>query len=328
MKGRNVLTDNRGFALILTVLMVSLMVVLTLHFSRSVRSALFASANLKDGVRTGYMARSGFNCGLALLSEDAAFSESDSLLEPWADSKRLSAYSDTLFENGRFELEIVDLTGKIQINKLVDSDGSFDEAQKGVLERFLSLDRFGLDADARRNLIDAIKDWIDPDHEPTRFGAENGYYQSLDPPYGCKNGPMEALGELLAIKGMSPELFYGTPEDPGISNYLTVRGEGQINVNTADPLILKALAEEMDASLVEEMIQYRRDEDNDLHDPEWYKKVPGMGHVAIEPSLITSTSRYFEIRSTGISGSLKKRVWGTVRREDPKRIDILGWKIE
>lgn len=323
-----VLTDNRGFALILTVLMVSLMVVLTLHFSRSVRSALYASANLKDGVRTGYMARSGFNCAVALLSEDAAFSDCDSLLEPWADSKRLSAFSTTLFEDGYFELEIVDLAGKVQINKLVDNKGNFNEEQKAMVERFLSADQFGLNDEAIGNLIDAIKDWIDPDDEPTRFGAENAYYQGLTHPYSCKNGPLESLGELLAIKGMSQELFYGTDKTPGIYPYLTVHGEGRININTANPLILNALAEEIDAAMVEEMIHYRMDQENELSDPGWYQKVPGMAHILIPSSLITSTSRYFEIRSTGISGTLKKEVWGTIRRGDKKQVDILSRKIE
>ncbi|MDZ7698598.1 MAG: type II secretion system protein GspK [Deltaproteobacteria bacterium] len=328
MNSRTRLRDNDGFALILTILIVSLILVLTLQFSRSVRCALYSSVNLKDGIRVGYMARSGFNCALALLSEDAANNALDSLLEPWANAMRLSDYSTRMFDNGRFELDIVDLSGKIQINRLIEKDGTFNDGQRAVLLRFLSSAPFALDADTAENLVDAIKDWIDPDSEPTRFGAETSTYQGLDPPRICKNGPLEAMGELLWVKGMTRKLLYGTGELPGISDYLTVHGEGPINVNTADPLILKSLSEAMDASLVEAMDEYRKNESNDLKDENWYKNVSGMAHITIDPALITTKSHHFKIRSTGVSGTLKKVVLGIVKREDKKSVKTLVWRIE
>jgi general secretion pathway protein K len=320
------LKNSDGFALILTLLIVSLILVLTLQFSKSVRCALYSSANLKDGVRVGYMARSGFNCALALISEDAASTEYDSLLELWANAKKLSPYSTGMFDNGRFELEISDLSGRIQLNKLVDNNGEFNPEQKALLGRFLSLEPFGLDDNSVENLLDAVKDWIDPDDAVTRFGAESGYYQSLDPPYVCKNGPMTSIGELLLVKGVTRELFYGTRERPGISSYLTVHGEGKININTAPLLVLESLSDDMDASEAEEMGEYRKDEDNDLEDPGWYRNVPGMGRIPIASSLMTTKSDYFEIRSTGISGTLKKEILGIVKR-DKTSVTILSWKI-
>lgn len=326
MNARSLLKNTDGFALILTLLIVSLILALTLQFSKSVRCALYSSANLKDGVRVGYIARSGFNCALALISEDAASTEYDSLLELWANAKRLSTYSTGMFDNGRFELEIADLSGRIQLNKLVDNNGKFNQEQKALLRRFLSLEPFGLDDNSAENLLDAIKDWIDPDDDPTRFGAESSYYQGLDPAYLCKNGPMESIGELLLVKGVTHDLFYGTRGRPGISSYLAVHGEGQININTAPLLVLESLSDDMDASEAEEMDAYRRDEENDLRNPGWYKDVPGMGHITIVPSLMTTKSDYFEIRSTGISGTLKKEVLGIVKR-DKTSLNILSRKI-
>lgn len=323
-----ILKDNRGFALILTILIVSMVVVLTLQFNNSMWSDLYSSANLRDGIRLRFIARSGVNCALAVLSEDSSSNDSDSLQEAWANSKELSLNSVTMFESGHFQVEISDLSGKIQVNRLINEDGKYNEAQKMLLMRLLSSEQFQLDSEKVENLIDAIKDWIDPDDDVTRFGAETGYYQSLESPYSCKNGPIESLGQMLLIKGVTKELFYGNEHLPGISNYLTVYGDGKININTADPLVLRSLSDDIDTEMVSDMIEYRLDKGNDLKDHGWYRKVPGMADITIEPGLIKTSSPYFEIESAGISGAMNKRVGAIIKREGKKPIQVLTWKVE
>ncbi|MBU1903884.1 MAG: type II secretion system minor pseudopilin GspK [Proteobacteria bacterium] len=325
---QSVLKDNSGFALILTILILSLLMVLTFQFNSSMWSGLYSSANLRDGIRLGFIARSGLNCAFAVLSEDAFESDYDSLQEPWAHSKELSLNSVAMFENSRFQVEISDLSGRIQINRLIGENGKYDEAQKKLLTKFLSSQQFRLSSEEVENLIDAIKDWVDPDDDVTRFGAENGYYQSLENPYSCKNGPVESLGEMLLIKGMTEERFFGGEHGPGISNYLTIYGDGKININTADPLILSALSDDIDTEMVRDMAAYRLDERNDLKDPGWHRKVAGMGHVTIEPALIKTSSTYFEIESAGIEGTMNKKVAAVIKREEGKPIQILAWKVE
>jgi general secretion pathway protein K len=321
--------DNRGFALILTILVVSLLVVLTLQFKTGMWAGLYASANLRDGIKLGSVARSGVNLALAVLSEDGASSISDSLKETWAQSKELSVNSVDLFEEGRLQVEISDLSGRIPINRLINENGATNEALRMLLTRFLSLESFGLELEAVENLIDAIKDWIDPDDEVTRFGAENGYYQSLDPPYACGNGPMDSLSQLRLVKGMTDALFFGSDDSgSGISNHLTVYGDGRININTADPLVLRALSDDIDADMVQDMMDYRLDEKNDLADPAWYRKIPGMGHLTIDPDLIKISSDYFEVQSAGMAGNMSRQVTAVVKRKDGSSVQIVAWKAE
>jgi general secretion pathway protein K len=325
------LSDSGGFALILTILIVSILVVVTLRFNRTMWTGLYASANLRDGIRLGCMTRSGVNCALAVLSEDAASSSSDSLLEPWALSKELSLSSARLFEQGRFQVEITDLCGRVAINCLINADGGYNETQKAFLARFLGLDRFGLEPDAVEDLMDAIKDWIDPDDETTRFGAESGYYQSLEDPYACPNGPVDSLGQLRLVKGMTDALFFGGPDTQGgIGDYLSVWGDGKININTADPVVLLALSDDMDMEMVQEMMDYRLDEANDLTDPDWYRNIPGMGHVIIDPDLIKTSSDYFEVCAEGmIEGEeIRRRITAVVRRKEGSSVQIVSWKAE
>jgi len=318
--------DNKGIALILTILIVSLVVSLTLQFNRSMRSNLYAAANLSDGIKLGCIARSGFQGALAVLYADGSLSSVDSLRDDWAYVKAYSEVSVSLFEDGYFLIDITDLSGRIQINHLVNEQGDYNDAQRNILLRLLGLPQFELDADEAENLVDAIKDWIDEDNEVTRFGAEDAYYLTLEDPYPCKNGPLESPEELLLVRGMTRDLFYGTEEAPGISRYVSAYGEGKININTADHLVLRALSDRIDEELAEEMVAYRMDEDNDIANINWYKEVPGMGDIALSADVITTSSTHFEIVSEGIKDTLRKGIKGIVERKDQK-LEILSWKV-
>ena len=92
-----------------------------------------------------------------------------------------------VYEDVRFSLQITDHSGKIPINQLVDQDGNYNTVLKDLLTRFLTLEEFGLDPEEVRDILEAIKDWIDPDDEAEDFGAENAYYQSLERPYSLTN---------------------------------------------------------------------------------------------------------------------------------------------
>jgi len=325
---KKLLRDNSGMALILTVSIISLIVALTLQFNTSMRSNLHAAANLSDGIKLGCIARSGFNGALAVLYEDASSGDVDTLREPWAHARIISENSASLFDEGRFLLEIADLSGRIQINQLVHQNGNYNDTQKSLLMRFLGFPEFDLDPEEVENIADAIKDWIDSDDETTEFGAEDSYYRALERPYPCKNAPFEFLEELLLVRGITEELFYGTEEKPGISLYLSTYGDdGKININTAGPLVLRALSDQIDQERAEDMVAYREDEDNDLSDPGWYRNVPGMSEVSIDSSLLTISSTYFEIASEGLKGTMSKRIKGVVERKEEK-LQVLSWKVE
>jgi len=327
--------NSGGFAILLTLLIFTLLVTVTFQFNTSMTSELYAAANLRDNVRLGSIANSGFHYALAILFEDAnAENEFDSLHEDWANSSALSANSSQMFEDGRFEVRIIDHSGRIQINQLIkapdemEGEYTYNMIQKDLLTRFLRSEEFDLDEETVDDLVDALKDWMDPDQEVTGFGAENSYYQTLDKPYACKNGPVDSLEELLLVRGISRELFYGTDERPGISAYLTTQGnDGKININTAHPLVLMALSEHLDQEMVEEMIAYREDEDNDLSSISWYKGVRGMSSEVSIDDLVSTSSHVFEIRSTGIMETMSKGVEGLVERKEGA-IRIVSWKSE
>jgi general secretion pathway protein K len=324
---KQLIENERGFALILTILVISLIVTLTLQFNKTMRSDLHAAVNLKDGVRLTSIARSGFAFSLAVLLKDAAENDFDTLSEAWADSRSLSSGFTSLFDDGNLDVRIIDHSGRININQLIDQNGNFNPGQENILTRFLDSEEFGLDPEDVGNIIDAIKDWMDPDDEVTRFGAENSYYAAREKPYSCKNGKLDFLEELLLVRGITRELFYGTKDNPGISAYLTTHGDGKVNINTAHPLVLSRLSDQIDQGMVENMVEYRADEKNDLKDVTWYKKVPGMSDIAVDSNLVTTASTNFEIIAEGVKDSMRKTVKAMVERKDGK-YSILSWKTE
>jgi len=122
----------------------------------------------------------------------------------------------------------------------------------------------------------SILDWIDQDDIPNPDGAENNYYSSLESAYNCKNGPIDSMEELLLIKGISPQIYYGFDLDGKITNLtetgaetakftngdsqngpvvlydlLTIYGNGRININTASRHVLDAIPLLSDAAVSE-----------------------------------------------------------------------------
>jgi general secretion pathway protein K len=322
-----ILMNNRGVALVLVILMISIIIAITLQLNISSRSEIYEAANFGDGIRATCTAKSGFYMGEALLTEDT--NTFDSLNEDWAKPELISAGSEALFDSGHFRLNIEDESGKIPINSLVKDNGNeYNAGIRDLLKRFLSLPEFDLDEQQISDIVDAVKDWIDKDDEVTGFGAENIYYRGLGEPYACKNAPLDCIEELLIIKGIAEDLYYGTGETPGIAKYLTLYGKGKININTAPNLILKALSDEITDEMVSNMDEYRRDEENDLSKSTWYEDIPGMKSISIKPE-ITIKSNTFRITSTGYLNSISRRVSGVIERHsDDRAVRILSWKVD
>ncbi len=316
--------NERGVALILVLLMVSVIVVLTLQLNVSSRSQVHEAANLGDGIRVLYIAKSGVFAGMGLLSEDGG--DADTLNEAWARTEDLREQSKDYFDGGHLELKIEDESGKININKLVQGNG-FNPAVKGVLSRLLSQPQFKLQGQEVEDILNAIKDWIDADSEVTSTGAENAYYQGLGKSYTVRNGPMESIDEMLLVRGITRELFQGTPERPGLARFLTVHGEGSININTASKEVLRALAPTISEDAANRMDDYRRNPANNLTDPSWYRRVAGLNNTAIDSMTVVTKSDFFQIAAIGHLGTMKRTIRGIVKRDSEKKLSVVAWRL-
>ena len=288
------------------------------------RDHVASSGNVGHGLKALYAAKSGISHGLVVLEADDK--EFDSLKDDWTDAEKLAALSvmyKDLLGGSAFNLKIDDLSGRIPINLLVEND-----MVKEAFTRLLNHEQFDLDGDTINTILDATMDWIDEDSGDELYrlnGAENDYYQSLDNPYLCKNGPLDNPDELLFVKGMTPELFFGNEEKPGIGKHIGMHSseEPKINMNTADPMVLGALSNDYDGDT---LAGFREDAtDAELESGEWYKDKINKNLA----NLVSTTSEFFQIVSEGQFGDTKKKIVAVVKRSrDKEDIQTLSWRIE
>lgn len=341
--------NQKGMALLLVISLVSVLAMVTLQFSRTMRQDYIVSAGLKNSVKLGEMARSGIVIGEQMLLLDLEENEFDSQYDSWA--QLVDEDFTSLFNEGNVKINVSDESGKFQINAMVISKKEekkpknkkekVKQAQRerdvrNVLWRLLRAEPFLVEDGVAREIIDSLIDWIDSgdgDGEE-EYGAEESYYQSLSPPYSCKNGPVESIRELLQVKGITSELLYGTEEKPPLAPLLTVLGDdGKININSADILLLQALGNDIGKSVAENMVEFREDEENKdlLVNAHWYKQVPSFpGDIADtikQKDITTVKSTYFSIEATAELSTSKKTITATVQREDKDTI-ILRWDSE
>ena len=351
------LKNSRGIALLVTLSIVSVLIAASLEMNKKMRTAVFSAATTRDRITLLHMASSGVNIAAAMLVKDKKDSNTDSLQEDWANSEKISEIlADIPFEDGSITLTINDELGKIQLNSLVQfpEGQSFNESQRVMWERFLSLlisKNEAFEDIEPITIVDSIKDWLDSGDDDAITGlngAESDYYQDLDKPYPCKNGPFTDIGELVLVRGITPELFRGAGGEQGLSNYVTVFGmtkssnnsftyEGKININTADLPILVAMLPSGHEDLAQAIYEYRIETSDsvyihDLSSPTWYKNVPGVGDTKIDPNLITVSSDFFRIESTAKLKEMAIKITAVVKRENNAKTgqwecNILRWEI-
>jgi general secretion pathway protein K len=316
-----ILQNQSGIALITVILMISILVAAALELNRSSRADIYSAANISDGLKLTYIAKSGFYGAAAMLANSK--NSYETLSDDWANAQVLSAQSKALFTNGYFMVSIEDEKGKIPLNKLV-TGSAVKEDIKDMLLRLLKQPEFKLDERKAAEIVDAIIDWVDDDDAITGAGAESSYYASLAMPYAAKNAPLDCIEELLMIRGITNELFAGTKEKPALRQLVTIYGTGIISINTAPKMVLRALSPDITVELADKMDEYRRSKSNNLSSVDWYKKVPGMENVTIKPGLIdVAKSNYFRIYATGVADKMEQSVSGVLQRSP---FQIMSWR--
>ena len=353
-----IIGNNRGIALLVTLTVITVLIAVALEMNRKMRSAVFSAAATRDRITLSHMASSGIDIAKAILVKDKNSSNYDSLQEDWADSEKISELlRDIPFEDGTITLAISDEIGKIQINSLVKfpEGHNFNELQRIMWNRFLSLLIFqneSLEDFEPDTIINSVKDWIDSGDDEAITGlngAESDYYQDLDPPYVCRNSPFTHIGEFALVRGITPELFQLAGGVTGISRYMTVFGmtekgstaftyEGKININTADLPVLAAILPSENEGLAQAIYDYRQETSDsgyihNLSSTTWYKSVPGLSDIGIDPDLITTASDFFRIESAAMLHEMKIKITAVVKREKIKKTGkwtcrILRWETE
>lgn len=357
--------NQRGVALLITITILFVVFAIVSEVNKSVRNSVYQAEITRNRATLMEMATSGVHIAIAALMEDKRTTEIDTIQESWADPEKISEIlAEFPFEDGTVSLVVVDELGKIQINALVayPEGREFNGAQKKLWDSFLnllnppdeSIDNLGLNTD----IVNNIKDWLDfgDDDSTTGInGVENDYYQELDPPYSCGNGPLRSLDELVLIKEITREMVERVEMGYRLGDMMTVYGAtpvekqnntddkksaftypGKININTADLPVIMALMpddrSDLENSVAAQAIyDYRSDKTEDGYvntlNGTWYLDCPGCEDSGIRADLLTTSSDFFSITSIAVVQKMELAVHAVIRRDDKKgKYTVLSWR--
>src|SRR5262245_4215256 len=242
-------SDERGIALLLTLLVLTILVALILEFDAEARREYRDAAAFRDNFKATVLARASVQAARGVLQQDILKEKQlglsfDALTDIWA-----LPLTNYVIGDGRLNAKIEDERGKFNLNDLAITG---DEIKKGKkvqqAKRLFELLQINPD------LVDAIVDWVDKDENPEPAGAESLYYQTLRPAYKAANFPLETLLELRLIKGMTPDII------DKLSKVVTVypqEGQSLVNMNTADPLVIQALDPGITQGMAAAIVQAR-----------------------------------------------------------------------
>ncbi|MBL0699809.1 MAG: general secretion pathway protein GspK [Desulfosarcina sp.] len=302
MIGFKILNNKNGIALFVVLWLIALLAVIVGEFSHAMRTEINITRNFKESTEGYYIALAGINRAVAELlareySKPELFPSEEKTDETeWRTGADIAPVD---FGTGAYKVTITNESGKININK----------AAKNML--MMLLNSFDIDENEKDIITDSILDWRDKDNLHHLNGVEDDYYQSLDPPYECKDADFDSVEELLLVKGVTEEIFYG-----GLESMVTIYSEtGNININAASEKMLLSIPG-MTETAAQEIINYRSEQEiksiselNDIMDPEIYLRIKSYTSLKMSP--------FYAIESFGgVTGSSIKEGVGALIKID------------
>ena len=300
----------RAFALISVLVLLSILSLVALEFSQ--RSGINMKMAINDAYakKALYYAYGGYQVALSLLKNDT--NEYDGSGDFW-----YGLLPAVPFGEGSISLVVEDEKARFNLTTLVTSYGEHNERRSVMLSRIF--DVLSIDA----SVVDSLVDWQDTDDIELAGGAEVSYYTYLTPQMAPRNAQMRTTGEALLVRGMDRELFFlppaarsvlGNEEYQALDRYMTVYGDGKININTAPEPVLLCLSEDMDTYITQEIIEKRNEAA--FVQIEELKKVESVTDTLYDEisSLITVSSDVFRIRASGSTGGFTQNITAVVRR--------------
>jgi general secretion pathway protein K len=357
-----------GIAMIIVMIVILVLGILAGGFAYSMKVETKLAQNSGFEGDLEWLGRSGVELARYILVQTAGVASEpwDSLNQKWAGGPKgtndiLEAISleDNELGPGMFSIKIIDLERKVNINQI-------NEGSVMLFQQALNL--AGADPGDIAGISDSFLDWIDIDENPHLNGAESADYMARPnpgfAPYTSKNGPIDDLSELLLVKGITPDVYFGPsavgavrmpgPRRPsfglqgpmqsgtapvGLVDLFTPLSSGMVNLNTASAYVLQ-LIPGIDPSLAQAIITTRAgldgvdgtDDDMPFRTPVELSRVHGMPPAVMQQaiSLFTTRSFTFEVLVEARVGQYRRQFVGILRRNpaNPRDVQtlIFHWK--
>jgi len=351
-----------GIALIIVLIMIVVFGILAGRFAYNMKVETTLARHASFSSELDWAGRSGIEMAKWILAEESKGQGGsfDSLKNYWAGGPGSS--------NGPCaELVFPIPIGNAQIDrpKIIDLERKFNInlADEVILRQAMTL--ITADAADSATIVNSILDWRDPDRDTHPGGTESKDYETLDPPYYAKDGPFDDLTELLMVRGVTPNMFWGANaagrvqqvfnrpltgrrsafDEPtyavGMVDLFTPVSGRLININTASATVLQ-LIPAIDANFAQALIsgplgRNGFDQTEGTEDDAPFRSVQEVSRVlgGANPQVLGDLTRYFTTRSlvfevhvTATAGNSHREYVALLRRNGPKDIQTLNlyWK--
>ncbi len=242
-----------------------------------------------------------------VLRQDAQDTESDHLGELWAQELPALPVEGAGMQ-GVITGTLIDLQSRFNLNNLVDNNNEPIEIE---VERFRRLLRL-LEIDPQ--VADAVVDWIDADTDITfPGGAEDGVYSNRLPPVLTANRAFRSINELALVEGLDKAAL-----DRLRPHVCALPVRALINANTATPLVLQALDDNLVAADAQQILEDRFENGIDDLDVAFGGILPADAIGALDTS-----TQFFQLRSVVRIGTVRFSMYSLLHRSEQGDISIL-----
>jgi type II secretory pathway component PulK len=336
-------SHRRGIALLIVMISIFVLTMLALAFAYSMRVETRLAFNSNNEAELEWLGRSGVEycrwvLAMSLMDPTKPYDSAD---QPWATGSGFLGPTNNpigevqktieLGPGASFTWSITDLERKFNVNS----------SNEELLQQALT--HIGLDAGETAPIVGSILNWTAYGNSTRHLqGANPEYYQSLDPPYDAKNGPIDDITELLLIRGVTPDLYWGGvvtnhnraafrqrgnnrfgfgPEEPeappftaGLVDLFTPVSSGRINLNTCSAQVLEIIPPGIDPLIAAAIVGARGGEDDGTGLTGPYRNVDQVRRVPeVTPIVSCQIAQFCDVRSRTFEVHVDATVAGYTR---------------
>jgi general secretion pathway protein K len=349
--------SSAGMALIIVMIAVISLSILAGIFAYSMKIEGRLAMNSNNDAAMEWMGRSGAEAAKWVLGQEMQAGGIDSANSVWAGGYGSPGISNSPLAEIHLPWTIKLGNGEVTVGKMTDleSQANINTADDQLLQQ--ALVEMDVDPGDFPVVVNSILDWIDRDDAERLQGAESDYYQASDPPYDAKNGPIDDLSELLLVKGVTPEMYWGShaseyvpsrmdrntrsrlgfqtgdPTHPGFIDLFTPVSAGRININTAKAPVLKLLPF-VDDNVAAEIIRLRAGPDgaDGTEDDIPFNNPGEVVNAGLNPQAVQQIIRYCDVRSrtfkvpiTATIGGYARHFQAIIVRNNPRDLQVISF---
>jgi general secretion pathway protein K len=294
---------------------------ISLTLATTVRGETERMATAEDGLRAYYLATGAIDRALLWIEWGEQYRNPDGSAKYWAAPTTLLRFA---FSTGEAQVELIPESARMSVN----------EADAQELTSLLMA--VGARPDQAQTIAAGIIEWRSPGPAGSPVGQ---FSPSLTPSFQPRHASFEEIEELLLVRGMTPDLFYGgygrdaqgrPVARPGLKDCVSVFGvTSGFNVNAAPPALLAAAG--LPPAAVAGILAIRsRGPILSMDQLAAFRESgPGFSRLSLTPSTIATLRATARLRrSDGSRSDLERSVSATVKflgSEYNPRYHILRW---